>query len=144
MKRMFLLATLMVSVFSISLAQVKDAKTAKAEVAKVVKSKLVCENPDANLGKVPQNIPATAVYKLKNMGDKPIMITNVRTSCGCTSKSYSKEPIKPGESTTVEASYNARSLGNFYKTVTVTTNEGIAPMVFKIRGTVEAKKEEKK
>lgn len=139
MKRVLFVAIIMAGAISISVAQ--GAKTATKEV---VKSKLVCENPDANLGTVPQNIPATAVYKLKNTGEKPIIITKVRTSCGCTSKSYSKEPIKPGASTTIEASYNARSLGNFLKTVTVTTDEGVAPMVFKIRGTVEAKKTEKK
>lgn len=139
MRKVFFVTMFLFGALTLSFAQTTNS-TVKKEVKKVEKSKLVCENPDGNLGTVPQGIPATAVYKLKNTGDTPIVITNVRTSCGCTSKSYKKEPIKPGETTEIQASYNARNVGPFYKTVTVTTNEGVGPMVFKIRGKVEAKK----
>ncbi len=69
----------------------------KTEVKEKPQSVLEWINPNADLGEVPLRVPATATYEFVNKGDKPVIITNVRTSCGCTSKSYSKEPIQPGK-----------------------------------------------
>lgn len=135
MKKIILVVVAIVTGFSFAIAQNQEVK--KEEVKK--QSALEWANPDANLGEIPKGVPATATYEFVNKGDKPVIITNVRTSCGCTGKKYSKEPIKPGEKSQVQATYNAARVGNFYKTVTVTTNEGVAAKVLKIRGTVVAK-----
>ena len=45
--------------------------------------------------------PATATFKIKNDGDKPLVISNVTTSCGCTVADWTKEPIAPGAATYV-------------------------------------------
>lgn len=93
-------------------------------------------NPDADLGEIAKGKPANVTYEFINHGKKPIIITNVKVSCGCTSKSYSKEPVQPGQKGSIKASYNAAKTGKFNKTITVTINDGSTPKVLKIRGVV--------
>ncbi|PID95474.1 MAG: hypothetical protein CSA94_01410 [Bacteroidetes bacterium] len=96
---------------------------------------------DIDLGEVPQGVPATATYEFVNKGKTPIIITNVKTSCGCTTKEYTKEPIPAGQKGIVKATYNAKNLGKFTKTITVTVNDkNIAKSQLRIRGIVVKKK----
>ncbi len=134
MKKIILIAMAIFAGISFAVAQ------EKMEAKPTPQSVLEWLNPDANLGEIPLKVPATATYEFVNKGDKPVIITNVRTSCGCTSKNYSKEPIQPGKKGQVQATYNAAHLGKFSKTVTVTTNEeGVAPKRLKISGVVVEK-----
>lgn len=133
MKKIILIVAIVLSGLSITYAQNQDAKKQESAFEWI--------NSDVDLGEIPKGIPAVATYKFINKGQKPVMITNVRTSCGCTSKDYIKEPIKPGEKSQIQATYNAAKIGAFHKTITVITNEGGKPKVLKIRGTVVAKKE---
>lgn len=96
-------------------------------------------NSDINLGEIPKGTPKTATYEFINLGNKPVIISNVKVSCGCTSKSYSKEPIQPGQKGEIKASYNAARSGKFNKTITVTLNDGSTPRTLKIRGVVVTK-----
>ena len=64
-------------------------------------------------------------FILTNNSDAPIVITHVQTSCGCTSPSWTREPIEPKKTGTIEVSYNpARQSGQFNKSITVNTNQG--------------------
>lgn len=135
MKKIILTAIVLFTGLSFAMSQTTKAPEQKPE------SKLEFVQKIADLGEIPQGVPATATYEFVNNSDKPVVITNVKTSCGCTGKEYSKEPIKPGEKSQVKATYNAASLGTFQKTVTVTTNEGTDPIVLRIKGKVINKTE---
>jgi hypothetical protein len=75
-------------------------------------------------------------FEFKNTGKEPLTIETVHASCGCTTPSYSKEPIAPGKSGKIKASYNTVGRpGAFTKSITVTSNAGTK--VLTIRGTVE-------
>ena len=52
-------------------------------------------------------------FEYRNEGDKPLIITKVKASCGCTATNYSKEPLLPGESSKIRATYNAHNPGAF-------------------------------
>jgi len=65
---------------------------------------------------------ASKVFKFKNTGDAPLLITSARGSCGCTVPSYPKEPIAPGETGEVKVTYDIARVGSFVKSVTLTTN----------------------
>ena len=78
-----------------------------------------------DLGEVPINVSAEAIFEFSNISSEPVFITSVKSSCGCTVPDYSKEPVLPGASSTVSAIYNARTLGPFQKTVTVITNDNL-------------------
>lgn len=80
------------------------------------------EKTEHNFGKVQQAKPAKITFKFTNTGDEPLVITAVNPSCGCTTPTYTKEPIMPGTEGSVTAEYNAANVGAFTKTISVTSN----------------------
>lgn len=67
--------------------------------------------------------PATHVFEFTNTGSEPLVITNVKPSCGCTSSDYTKEPVMPNAKGFVSATYNpAGRPGPFNKSINVSTN----------------------
>lgn len=84
-------------------------------------------------------------FEFTNTGDAPLLITNVRSSCGCTVPSYPKTPIAHGKSDKIEVKYNMAT-GPISKTITVETNavnknKGVVPL--RIKGTVIVKETKK-
>ncbi|MEL5893766.1 DUF1573 domain-containing protein [Bacteroides sp. GD17] len=75
-----------------------------------------------------------ATFFLKNTGNKPLVVEHVNTSCGCTSVSYSKEPVQPGKDIALEVTYKADHPEHFNKTITVYCNADTSPIVLKISG----------
>jgi hypothetical protein len=75
-------------------------------------------------------------FVFTNTGKEPIVISNVSASCGCTTPSYSKEPVLPGKTGTIKASYNTQGrVGPFTKSITINSNAGVK--VLTIKGEVE-------
>ncbi|MEM5566016.1 DUF1573 domain-containing protein [Psychroserpens sp. AS72] len=91
-------------------------------------------------GTITQNSDGTRVFTFTNTGDAPLLITNVKASCGCTVPTYSKAPILPGESGELNIKYDTKRLGNFTKTVTVTSNAEGGNKILKIKGNIIAAK----
>ena len=89
-----------------------------------------------DVGEIPQGTPKNIEFTFKNTGDKEVIITNVRTSCGCTASDYTKDAIAPGKTGFVKATYNAAVKGAFTKTVTVTTNAEGTAKVLTLKGNV--------
>ena len=84
--------------------------------------------------------PVTYKFEFTNTGSVPLMIRGVRASCGCTSNSWSREPVLPGKKGFVSATYNPKNRpGPFAKTVTVTSNATTPTKVLTIKGDVEPK-----
>ena len=72
-----------------------------------------------------------------NDGNEPLILQNVKASCGCTTPSYTQKPVMPGQSGVIEVKYNTNNVGGFSKTVTVTSNAVDNPRVqLRIRGNV--------
>ena len=82
--------------------------------------------------------PATATFTIKNDGDKPLVISNVTTSCGCTVADWTKTPIAPGATGTVFSTFDAKALGHFYKDIGVYCNAADRPIYLMIQGEVSA------
>lgn len=72
--------------------------------------------------KIPQGKPVSYEFEFTNNGDAPLVLKNVKASCGCTTPFYPTEPIQPGEKSKIKAVYNAAGVGTFHKSITVTTN----------------------
>jgi len=92
-----------------------------------------------DFGDIIQNSPGTASFILTNDGNEPLVISSATASCGCTNLSWSRDPVLPGKSVTISATYNAAAPGAFMKTVTVKTNAGDQPVILQIKGKVVAK-----
>ncbi len=72
-----------------------------------------------DLGKVKQNVPATATFIVTNIGKQDLLIDQANPTCGCTISDYTKAPIAPGKTGVIHATYNAANLGHIDKTLTV-------------------------
>ena len=74
-------------------------------------------------------------FMFTNVGMEPLVIKNAKGSCGCTVPDYPKEPIMPGQTGSIDVRYDTKRIGQFSKTVTITTNmEG--KIVLTIKGKV--------
>lgn len=93
-----------------------------------------------NCGQVVFKHPVKAEFKMKNSGDKPLLISDVKTSCGCTTVSYPKDAIAPGKTFSVSAVYDAKQLGHFQKEVGIYSNTSDEPLLLTLKGVVVAKK----
>jgi len=94
------------------------------------------ESTVINLGKTGLNIPTTAVFKFRNVGGAPLIISSVTAPCGCTTPEFSKEPIAPGATGFIKATYNAGKEGGFSKTVTVIANVEEGRIILTLEGEV--------
>ena len=106
------------------------------ENSTIAASTIVWKAETVDVGEIPQGTPKAIVYEFKNTGKTAVVITNVKGSCGCTATDYTKEPILPGKSAKVTATYNAANKGTFTKTVTVTTSAEETPKIRTLKGTV--------
>ncbi|MDR3062306.1 MAG: DUF1573 domain-containing protein [Dysgonamonadaceae bacterium] len=80
----------------------------------------------------------TAVFTLTNNTGKPVVISNVKPSCGCTTPEWTKEPIAPGKQGHVKATFDpAGRPGPFDKTITVETSGDPASIILRIKGSVD-------
>lgn len=93
-----------------------------------------------NCGQVVFKHPVKAEFKMKNSGDKPLLISDVKSSCGCTTVSYPKDAIAPGKTFSVSAVYDAKQLGHFQKEVGIYSNASDEPLLLTLKGVVVAKK----
>ena len=63
------------------------------------------------------------IFSFKNEGMTPLVLSNVRASCGCTTPTWTKEPVEPGQTGSITVTYNPNGRpGRFQKTITITSN----------------------
>lgn len=82
--------------------------------------------------------PVTAIFKITNTGNKPLVISNVTTSCACTVTDWTKEPIAPGKTGIVSSTFDAKAIGRFQKSVGIYCNASAKPIYLAMRGEVTA------
>ncbi|MFK7832798.1 MAG: DUF1573 domain-containing protein [Winogradskyella sp.] len=87
-------------------------------------------------GTITQDSESKRLFLFTNTGDAPLLITKVKTSCGCTVPSYSKAPIMPNETGELNIKYDTKRLGAFTKTVTVMSNAEGGNKILKIKGNI--------
>ena len=89
-----------------------------------------------DFGEIPQGTPATTRYYFTNVGKSPLLITEAKPTCGCTTPDWTREEIAPGKKGYVEATYNAANPGGFQKNVTVISNASPTPVSLTLKGSV--------
>lgn len=88
-----------------------------------------------DFGKIPQGKPVYYSFEITNTGKDPMVISNVQTSCGCTTPEWSKEPIVPNGTSKIKVGYNAAAEGHFEKYITISYNQNLSKQLI-IKGTV--------
>lgn len=133
MKKFFLLSLFVSMAFTMINAQ--DVKTQDQPLngPKISFSEL-----EHNYGTLKKGGDGNCEFTFTNEGNEPLILSNVKASCGCTTPSWTKEPIMPGKTGTIKVRYNTNNVGGFTKTITVTSNAIDSPRVtLKIKGKVE-------
>ena len=96
------------------------------------------EKTEHDFGKIhEEDGRVSTVFEFKNEGMAPLVLSNVRASCGCTTPTWTKEPVEPGQKGSITVTYNPNGRpGRFQKTVTITSNATEATVRVYIKGEV--------
>ncbi|ERJ59792.1 DUF1573 domain-containing protein [Sphingobacterium paucimobilis] len=124
MKKLLSIATVLIAFISLS-----------AMAVAVGEFKFEKETHD--FGTIPFNKPASFEFAFTNVGDAPIIVSEVAPSCGCSVADFSKAPIKPGDSGKIKVTYNAATKGPFTKSFTVKSNTKTPVKTLTVKGNVE-------
>jgi len=90
-----------------------------------------------NFGTIPLKREVQYSFEFSNPGKTPLVISNVKTSCGCTIPEWHRKPIKPGAQGLITVRYDAASPGIFHKIITVYFNGKGSPVQLIIKGQVK-------
>ena len=101
---------------------------------KVAKIKFKTETID--YGTIEKGADGVRVFEFTNTGDAPLVITKVKSTCGCTVPKKPEAPIMPGETGEIEVKYDTKRLGVIMKTILVTSNAETPSVALKIKGKV--------
>ena len=75
-------------------------------------------------------------FAFNNTGKEPLILSNVKSSCGCTTPSWTKDPVLPGKTGKIDVHYDTNRLGQISKSITVTSNAKTATVILMIKGNV--------
>jgi len=96
------------------------------------------EKETHDFGKIPQGKPVSVDFKFTNIGDEPLIISNIESACGCTVPKYTNTPIQKGKTGVITVTYNAAALAPFSKGLTIRSNAKTPVKVIYIKGEVVA------
>lgn len=92
-----------------------------------------------DFGKIPQGKPVSVDFVFTNVGDEPLIISNVESTCGCTVPKYTNTPVLKGAKGTITVTFNAAAVQpGFTKAVTIKSNARTPVKVLYIKGEVIA------
>jgi hypothetical protein len=127
-------SVLFITLVVIAFSTIVNAQDATKPVATVT-----WKSTTIDLGKIEQGKPVTVEFEFTNPSMIPLIINSVKPTCGCTIADYPKEPIQPGKSGKITATYNAAASGPFNKTVVVSSNAADGNTALVIKGEVVPK-----
>ncbi len=110
------------------------AGVSAAQAQKVAKMEFKSETID--YGEIKKGSDGLRVFEVKNIGDAPLIIEDVKSSCGCTVPKKPENPIMPGETGEIQVKYDTKRVGPIRKTVTVYSNSDQPVKALKIKGAV--------
>jgi hypothetical protein len=113
MKKIILSLAVLLTTGGLFAQSATEAPKKKADEVGKFKSDVI------EMGKIKQDNPTTAVFEVTNISNEPLIIEQANPTCGCTIGDYTKEPIAPGKSGTIKATYNAKNIGIFEKRLSV-------------------------
>ena len=128
MKKIFNLSVAVLMLITVGCSQNEDGSSSAEMTFK--------EDITFDFGKIKQHSEGTHEFEFKNSGNDPLVITNVKSSCGCTVPTYPKEPVKKGDKGKISVKYDTNRIGPFNKTITVYSNGKNSPIQLRIKGEV--------
>ena len=124
-------ATKKIKESNVAVAAERDANSNKFPILKF-------EETTHDFGEIEAHKPVETEFNYTNVGDAPLVITDIKTSCGCTvPKDWSREPLAPGASDKFSVKFNGSGSNKITKTITVTANTETGKEVVKITAFVK-------
>jgi hypothetical protein len=130
-KMIFVSVFIMITMIGVKAQQPTTAAVDSSNMPVITFSKLVHD-----YGTVTVNGNGECQFEFTNTGKEPLVLTNVRSSCGCTVPSWPREPILPGKTGNITVKYNTSRAGVINKTVTVNSNARNPNVTLRITGNV--------
>jgi len=134
MKKIILTVSVVFFVFLAGKAQVitTTAPTDNANGAEITFENLVHD-----YGTLQKGADGKCEFKFTNTGKEPLILSDIKSSCGCTVPSWTKEPILPGKSGVINVNYTKTNVvGPISKQITVISNAKTPAVVLSIKGSV--------
>ena len=100
-------------------------------------SQITFDDKAYDFGAIHKGEMVSHVFSFKNSGTNPLVILDAKASCGCTVPVWPKDPIAPGDSSSILVKYNGSGNGQIHKTVTVFANTDPKETVLEITGNVK-------
>ena len=101
------------------------------------KPEILFEKTVIDYGTVNKGDNGVREFVFRNSGNAPLIISNVKSTCGCTIPKKPEKPILPGESEKIQVKYDTKRVGFIRKSITVTSNAASSPTtILKIKGQV--------
>jgi hypothetical protein len=94
------------------------------------------EKATIDYGKISKGANGERIFIFTNIGDQPLIITNIKSSCGCTIPKKPEGPIMPGKKGEIKVSYDTKRVGGFSKSITIFSNAKESRKIIKIKGIV--------
>ena len=101
-------------------------------------AKISFKSETVNYGEIAKGSDGVRVFEFTNTGNAPLIISEVKSSCGCTVPKKPDGPIAAGASNTIQVKYDTNRVGPIRKTVTVYSNADEPIKALKIKGEVLA------
>ena len=96
------------------------------------------DKKEHDFGEIESKKSVETTFTYKNTGDAPLVITDIKSSCGCTvPQDWSRAPLAPGESGDFSVKFNGSGTNKITKTITVTANTEKGSEVVKITAFVK-------
>lgn len=112
-------------------------KPGKLNVSRVANTEVIIQDKIVNVGLRPLNKTVDTFFVLENVGEKSLIIQNVKTDCHCTVSNWDKRPIQPKQKTLIKVSYDGLNIGFFQKRILVEANILHSPLLLIFRGEIE-------
>lgn len=136
MKNIILLSFILFSLFSCS-PQQKDQATDKENNGENTSAEISFEKTEHNFKKIISGERVEYSFRFTNTGDAPLIITGIRSGCGCTVGDYPKDPLKPGEEGKIKVVFNSSGRKGFQsQSVSILNNTQESPKTLRITAEV--------
>lgn len=100
-------------------------------------AKIEFKTETIDYGEIEKGSDGVRIFEFTNTGDAPLVISDVKSSCGCTIPKKPEKPIMPGETGEIQVKYDTKRVGPIRKAVTVTSNADTPTKILKIKGLVK-------
>lgn len=126
------------SIFLLTILSLFTIVVFAQETQSAVADSIIFDKLEHDYGTIEKGGDGNCIFTFTNKGQKPLVLSNVRASCGCTVPQWPREPIAPGKEGEIKVKYNTNIGGTFNKSITVNSNAVNNMIRLRIKGQVVA------